>query len=101
MKKWILISICVLAAVVLGIEIFIPSTLVILSVQSTRCKAVAAFPFLSDEVQWKRWWPDSAQRAGFHIQRLSYQSVDIGIRNGAQTLDSRMNLLPSAGGDAS
>ena len=101
MKKWIIGSFCVLAAMVLFIELFIPSTLVVSSVEMTRCKAAAAFPFLSDEGQWKRWWPDSSQRAGFHIQRLSYQAVDIGIRNGGQTLDSKMNLLPAGSPDSS
>jgi len=94
MKKWILLSICVLAAGILCVEVFIPSTLTISRVVPMQCRAVAAFPFLSDEGRWERWWPDSRLRKDFHIQRLSYQSVDIAIRDGQELLDSRMNLLP-------
>ena len=100
MKKWILVFFGVLAAAVLLIEIFIPPTLTITRVVPARCRAEAAFPFLSDEARWKRWWPDSVVRGDFHIQRLAYLSMDIAIRDGQQVLGSRMSLLPMGNQDS-
>jgi hypothetical protein len=100
MKKWILISVCVLVVGVICVDVFIPSTLTITRVEPLLCRPAAAFHFLSDEARWKRWWPQNVPPGDFHIQRLAYQTVDIGIREGQQVLGSRMSVLPANSRDS-
>jgi len=97
MKKWVFVVAGVLLVGVVLIDVFIPSTLTVSRVESVRCRPLAAFPFLSDELKWRAWWQDSAERKDFHIRKLSYQTIDIAIQWKQQTLESRMVLLP--GGD--
>src|SRR5579859_2761796 len=100
MKKGMLLLLGVLLLSALCVEIFIPSTLTITRTVPARCKAEAAFAVLSEETRWQAWWPDSTLRAGFHIQGLAYQTINIAIRQGEQVLDSRMSLLPLGNQDS-
>lgn len=100
MKKWILVSVCVLVVAVICVDVFIPSTLTITRVEPLLCRPAAAFPFLSDEARWRQWWPENVTRDDFHIRRLAYQTLNIGIREGKQVLDSRMSLLPVSSQDS-
>lgn len=105
MKKWTLLSSLVLLLLLLVsalcVDVFIPSTLTVTRVAPLRCRAVAAFSLLSDESKWKAWWPEPSPRAGFHIRKLSYQTMDIAIRQGEYALDSRMSVLPLGNQDSS
>lgn len=94
MKKWVFAIVGVVLVAVVLIDVFIPSTLFVARVEAVRCRPLAAFPFLSDEHQWRSWWRDSAEREDFHIRRLSYQTIDIAIQWKQRTLDSRLALLP-------
>ncbi|HVU94899.1 MAG TPA: GyrI-like domain-containing protein [Puia sp.] len=94
MKKWVFVVAGVLLVAVVLIDVFIPSTLTVSRVELLKCRAVAAWPFLSEGSRWEGWWPDSATRKDFHIQRLSYHVVHIGIRDPRGELSSQLRLLP-------
>ena len=99
MKKLSLFLFLILLIAVIGVELFIPSTLEVVRVVPARCRAIGAFPFLSNEHKWKAWWPDHLAAGGgdmgFRIEGLSYQNVDIGIRDGRQEWPSKLSLLPT------
>jgi hypothetical protein len=101
MKKWVFVVAGVLLVTVVLIEVFIPSSLTVSRIEPLRCRAASVWPFLSDEARWGGWWPDSVSRADFHIQRLSYQAVDISIRRGVQEFDSRLTLFSLGNQDSS
>lgn len=94
MKKWILVLIGLLLVAALLIDVIIPSTLTISRIEPLRCRAAAVWPWVSDEAKWGAWWPDSAARTNFHIQRLSYHVVHIGIHHEEKELPSQLSLLP-------
>ena len=100
MKKWMLLSLSMVVISCFCVDFFIPSSISVSRLVPARCKAVAAFPFLSDEMKWGVWWPGRLSRAAFHVRQLSYQSVGITIGRGRDALDSRLNLLSVGGQDS-
>jgi hypothetical protein len=94
MKKWVFVVAGVLLVAVVLIDVLIPSTLTVSRVEPLQCRAVAAWPLVSEEARWKDWWPDAGVRRDFHIQRLSYYVVHIGIHDQGGDLNSQLSLLP-------
>jgi hypothetical protein len=101
MKKWLLLFVFVLLVGALCVDLFIPSTLMVARTVPVQCRAVAAFPLLSNENRWKDWWPGSELREKFRIRRLSYQSIDIVFHEGGQLIATQMSLLPVGSQDSS
>lgn len=103
MKKWI-ISLLVLVLIAIAcIFIFIPSELYISQVTILRSSKNASYRFLSDESNWKKWWPiDSAtNKDPFNYNGYQYQllpktttDVDVLIQHEKLDLKTTINITP-------
>lgn len=111
MKRLFVFIAVVVVAVVIGIEVFIPSKVEVSRVVPVRSRAVAVFHVLRNEDRWMGWWPDSSMGLdqgelwyhglGYRIQKLSYNMVDVGIRTPQEELDSRIAIVPIGSLDSS
>ena len=57
MKKWVFFICALLVVALICIYLFIPSISVVSRVVLAKCKAGAAFPIISKDSNWNRWWP--------------------------------------------
>ncbi len=57
MKKWGLFFAAVVIIILACIYLFIPSTLLIKRLNAVNCRSGAAFPTISKDSNWARWWP--------------------------------------------
>jgi hypothetical protein len=104
MRKWIFAFLLAGILVIVGIYIFIPSTLKLASNVAVNVSPEAAYRLLLDDATWAKWWPGENtkrasgsfvyQDANYHLDRKLFNAFLIGIKKEDQSLNSRLFLLP-------
>jgi hypothetical protein len=94
MKKWISGFIVILLLAVIGIYIFIPSSLQISAVNMLNSSANGSFRVLSDQKKWHGWFPTSIDSNRYTIDKRLVYTVYVTIRSEGENISSVMQLLP-------
>jgi hypothetical protein len=95
MKKWIIGIVLLLALVIAGIYLFIPSTLEFSREIKIKCNPYAAFRSMGSDLNWKKWAPSGGGYVYRVTDRLNMQ-VNIAIEKGGQRAMGRMMVLRMA-----
>src|SRR5678816_3697670 len=66
MKKGLIVLAILIAVFISCIYIFIPSDLAVSRIIPAKSTVGGSYRYLSQEQQWTKWWPDSAQRSKKH-----------------------------------
>lgn len=104
MKKWLVGGVLILILFLLGCQFFIPPKMVITKSIVASANQNAVFRFLSNDSNWKKWWPNAAGsleagatlRSGnlrFQKKAAGFNSFEIAITNDKTTRNSTLNLL--------
>ena len=103
MKKWIIGLLALVLIATACIYIFIPTELHISQVTILRSSKNASYRFLSEESNWKKWWPSDSpnKKDSFNYNGYQYQllpklttDVDVLIRHDNLDLKSTINITP-------
>jgi hypothetical protein len=99
MKKWIFLVCTVLFVAAFCFYLFIPSDLTVARMVPARCKADVGFRMLAKQKNWDRWWPGDKDSFGYkglsyHLTKVSYQFINVRIRNDGTDYDSRLAAIP-------
>lgn len=105
MKKWLLGFILLLFLFFVGTYFFIPRKIVITRAVNANANQAGVFRFLSEEKNWKRWWPgeitesnDSTamfEAGGYCFTKTGthFNSFDFSIKKDKQTFNSLLQLF--------
>jgi hypothetical protein len=99
MKKWIFLVCTVLFVAALCFYLLIPSDLTVVRLVPASCKADVAFRMLAQQKNWDRWWPGDKDSFGYKglsygFTKLSYQLINVRIRNEGTDYNSRLAAIP-------
>ena len=105
MKKWLIGFILLLFLFFVGTYFFIPRKIVITRAVNANANQAGVFRFLSEEKNWKRWWPgeitesnDSTamfEAGGYCFTKTGthFNSFDFSIKKDKQTFNSLLQLF--------
>ncbi len=110
MKKWLFFLLAVIILFSIGTYIFIPAKISISSTAFVKTTDLGAERFVLDETSWRKWWnySDSLSRKNvfigpfiyngdkYHVTEKFYKSVDINISHNAESLNSKLLIVPLA-----
>ncbi len=109
MKKWIIILLCLLALVIAGVYIFIPSELSIKKEMIVGANPQGVYRTLSNEDNWIKWLPGKKKETsrqerrdtpfnyngyGFHVNKRTPHALEILLSNSDSILSSALLILP-------
>jgi len=99
MKKWIFLVCTVLFVAALCFYLLIPSDLTVVRLVPASCQADVGFRMFAQQKNWDRWWPgdkDSFRYKGisYDLTKVSYQLINVRIRNDGTDYDSRLAAIP-------
>ena len=108
MKKWLFVLIAAIILFSAGTYLFIPGKLSISSTAFVKTTDLGAERFIVDENRWAKWWnytdstsalsiataPFTKNGDVFRLAQKFYKSVDISILHKAETLNSKLVIIP-------
>lgn len=110
MKKWLFVLLAAIILFCVGTYIFIPVRISISSTAFIKTTDLGTERFVLDETNWRKWWnyTDSSSREHalkgpfmrngdkYHLIQKFYKSVDINIFHNAESLNSKLLIIPLA-----
>ncbi len=108
MKKWLIAFAALLALVVAGAYVFIPSTLTVSSISLINANENGTFRYLSDESKWATWWygaagdfthsktgtPFTCNDTRYTLTEKLYKSVKINMVTNGRKVESMLLVIP-------
>jgi len=98
MKKIALILLTIAILAILSSYIFVPSKISISAVATGHTSTDAAYRFLLDEGNWKKWWPGSepfsANGINFRLTKKMFDVFELDLADKNDTIKSYLELLP-------
>jgi effector-binding domain-containing protein len=109
MKKWIVVSIALIAVALLAIYIFVPSKIDLSQSITINCTHGAADRYLVNEANWFKWWPATRsapplfhsqttvfpyKNFTFHPRQRMFDAIGITISSVDLTFNSKIILIP-------
>ena len=110
MKKGLLLLLAAIILFSIGTYVFIPARISISSIAFVKTTDLGTERFVLDETSWQKWWnySDSTSRGTismgpfmrngdkYHLTQKFYKSVDISIFHNANSLNSKLLIIPLA-----
>ena len=107
MKKFLIIVLSVIVLLLICSYVFIPRQLEISKIGYAKCNINGAFRVLSDRTSWPKWWPGKDgliknnskgkifffKKTGYHLTEKYYNSIQVQIKTGYSTIQSKINLI--------
>lgn len=104
MKKWIVAAIILFLLSLISIYIFIPTNIVVTKSIIVNANQAGTHRFLTDESNWKKWWPDSSGDNNkmtdlkldgyrFNQNKSLFNSFEITIEKSGGALNSLLQLF--------